>query len=96
MICFRNTICHFELSRLKPTLYSYNLDYVMKPVGIAALGILVVLAVSLMSENHIDVRGRLMKMPAWVQAGVLTAAMVMILFAFVFTAPSGGFLYAQF
>lgn len=96
MICFRNTICHFELSRLKPTLYSYNLDYVMKPVGIAVLGILVVLAVSLMSENHIDVRGRLMKMPAWVQAGVLTAAMVMILFAFVFTAPSGGFLYAQF
>lgn len=96
MICFRNTICHFQLSRLKPTLYSYNLDYVMKPVGIAALGILVVLAVSLMSENHIDVRGRLMKMPAVVQAGVLTTAMVMILFAFVFTAPSGGFLYAQF
>ena len=68
----------------------------MKPVAIAALGVLVVFAVSLMRENHVDVKGRLMKMPAMVQSGILTLILMMILFAFVFTAPSGGFLYAQF
>ena len=95
-ICFRNTIFHFRLSDLRTTLYSYNLDYVMKPVGIAALGVLVVFAVSLMRESHVDVKGRLMKMPAAFQAGILVMVLMMILFAFVFTAPSGGFLYAQF
>ncbi len=96
MICFRNTIFHFRLSELKTTLYSYNLDYVMKPVGIAAVGILVVLAVSAMREREIDVKGRFMKLPGVVQTGVLTMVLLTVLFAFVFTAPSGGFLYAQF
>ena len=96
MICFRNTILHFRLSQLKTTLYSYNLDYVMKPVGIAAVGVLIVLAVSFLREREIDVKGRFMRLPALTQTGILTLVFLMILFAFVFTAPSGGFLYAQF
>ena len=95
-ICFRNTVIHFRLSELKSTLYSYNLDYVMKPVGIAAVGVLAVLAVSILRERQIDVKGRFMRLPAFIQTGILTLVLLMILFAFVFTAPSGGFLYAQF
>ena len=95
-ICFRNTVIHFRLSELKSTLYSYNLDYVIKPVGIAAVGVLAVLAVSILRERQIDVKGRFMRLPAPIQTGILTLVLLMILFAFVFTAPSGGFLYAQF
>ncbi len=96
LICFRNTFCSFHLSELKSTLYSYQLDYVMKPIGIAVIGVLVVLVVSIWRERNIDVKGRLMALPAMVQCVILVCVVLMILVSFVFTAPSGGFLYAQF
>lgn len=96
MICFRNTVSAFRLSALKSTLYSYNVDYVMKPIGIAIIGLVVVFIISVCRERQIDVRERVCRMPSVIQAAALSVACVLILFSFVFTAPSGGFLYAQF
>lgn len=95
-ICFYNTLFSFRLRELRPTLYSYNLDYVMKPVVIAAMGMLVIFVVSVLREKQMDVKGRVMCLPAMAQSFLLIFVLTMILWAFVFTAPSGGFLYAQF
>ena len=95
-ICFHNSLFSFRLYDFKATLYSYNLDYVMKPVVIAAVGVLIILAISIMREKQIDVKGKVMCLPAAAQSFLLILVLMMILFAFVFTAPSGGFLYAQF
>ncbi len=68
----------------------------MKPVGIACIGVLVILIVSILREKNVDVKGVFLRQHWMVQAGALSAVILLILFSFVFTAPSGGFLYAQF
>lgn len=95
-VCFHNTLFYFHIERLRQTLYSYDLDYVMKPVGIACIGVLIMLAVSILREKNVDVKGVFLRQHWMVQAGALSAVILLILFSFVFTAPSGGFLYAQF
>lgn len=94
--CFYNTLFSFRLREFRPTLYSFNLDYVMKPVAIAAMGMIVVFVVSVLREKQMDVKGRVMRLSAAAQMFLLIFILLMILSAFVFTAPSGGFLYAQF
>jgi len=96
LICFRNTIMNFDAGRFGEVLASYQMDYTKKPYMIAAVGCVLVFAVSVLKEKNVDVESCILAMHPLKRSALYVAAALLVLWAFVFTAPSGGFMYAVF
>ena len=87
---------NFDAGRFGEVLASYQMDYTKKPYMIAAVGCVLVFAVSVLKEKNVDVESCILAMHPLKRSALYVAAALLVLWAFVFTAPSGGFMYAVF
>ncbi len=96
MICFRNTFMRFRMDLLKPTLYSFGLNAVNKPLMIAAVGTILLLIWDIRAEQGHDVREELLAKPVLFRTALYVVVSMLILWSFVFVEPTDGFMYANF
>lgn len=96
------------LYSLKKSIFNLNIGMLMEEypiifdgikaygVQLAILGCLIVLVVSLLEENKINVREVLYKAPLFVRWVIYTFMIILILFSCTRTGDVGGFMYANF
>ena len=96
LICFRNTFMNFRADLFMQVLRGYRMNYLIRPYAIALAGCILVFAVSVLKERKTDVEGALIRQNTALRLVLYTSVIMLVLWSFVFTTPTGGFMYAAF
>ena len=96
LICFRNTFMNFRADLFMQVLRGYRMNYLIRPYAIALAGCILVFVVSVLKERKTDVEGALIRQNTALRLVLYTSVIMLVLWSFVFTTPTGGFMYAAF
>lgn len=92
---FHNTLFNFDLGHFAPVFMMLTVNQRYGGLVLAALGCVVVFAVSVLKERGIDVAGKLLDAPAIVRGVAWAGIVLFVATSFVFSS-GGGFMYANF
>ena len=96
LLAFRNTLFSFDAGGFLSALGQVAPDNYQACLLLAAVGCVVVFAVSVLRERGVDVVARVLRLPYPVQLLIYVSAMVLIVVAFMFGPVDEGFMYANF
>lgn len=93
---FYNTLFNFAPDRFLATLSSFGLQHFELRSLVALVGCLIVLLVSILKENGVDVKGEILKLNIVVRYAIYLIVLFIVLGSFMVAPTSGGFIYANF
>ena len=87
---------NFRADLFMQVLRGYRMNYLIRPYAIALAGCILVFVVSVLKERKTDVEGALIRQNTALRLVLYTSVIMLVLWSFVFTTPTGGFMYAAF